>query len=833
VKSLVAKILLLSVLLAFLYSFLHNARIYDKILKEKLFTIELEIEVFNRPYVGAFGGVSLEADFTAKDPELTDDIAQIFFLPVGPSKQILSLSNIYSQKGIKELRLRAFNDLDFPILNIKKITLNINRLSSLFKQETIAKKSVALPFSQRLIKNKLYLSDLPNTEDLFKEYKIDEDLAKYRLIRAILNLITLMLLLLIAKLAAGIFGFEFGLRVLWLGLYKVKSRLSAILETQIALARLLANFKNQIKIQWQELAVSAVNLGIIRFCLPLILIGLLGLVGRFDWVKGAYEYSLRSYLVSVYFFVLIVPLIYFVSFRVFQVQRLAFFITLFFVVILSLPYRWLGLEKYYFSPQFEPNFQDWRAPGLLSPVINWLPQALSSSPVIPGELTFFGLTFIAVGLLLFGFFKLLRNCRKDILLSPQKSTILLFAIIIIFIGIQTWLHLSMRSPYTYLPHFEQATDANYWWHVYLFPQGQGAVNLDYSIYRNSELLFLGALHEVSVLSGRVFPMYISAQGSAFFNPYYVWLILNLIAWFGSVIAIYFLTKELLKKHNDVNLIASIAAFFMATAQGMIVYVAQPKPYVVAIAGVAMLSCSYVYLFKNKVNQLLHSLIFATMLALYLLSYNAEPWLPALLLVSVFLGYSLFYTAFAISFAVFIYKGFAILAVYVGNLKQADALADAGGHPLANIIEHLKCFDLMSLTYLSIKNPFEFTHTMLHAFNFALGLAVVGFLQLKEKPQKRFILSLILPAYLTYSLMHYGESFYIEFPRLVYSVYPAIFLLTAFGLVTVGNRLTVTGWPMWGKYLPWVVVLGTAVLANLDVFGFPGIYFYWFYMRAMP
>src|SRR5208282_5350663 len=105
-----------------------------------------------------------------------------------------------------------------------------------------------------------------------------------------------------------------------------------------------------------------------------------------------------------------------------------------------------------------------------------------------------------------------------------------FAVILI----ESWLHLSLRSPNSYVMHYaelkpaqnasivydasghpaahvESTPQPHGWWHLYLFPDYRGAVNYDYKQYRACEEIFQGVPpHDPSSVVRRLLTFYISS-----------------------------------------------------------------------------------------------------------------------------------------------------------------------------------------------------------------------------------------------------------------------------------------------------------------------------------
>ena len=256
-----------------------------------------------------------------------------------------------------------------------------------------------------------------------------------------------------------------------------------------------------------------------------ILLGLALLPGRYNWSLPTRSASWRGYLCSAFFFCILIPLISEALERseVRAVVRNAFLAGV--TLLFALPYYWLGVDRWFYRPN-GPDWFDWKS-FAQAPKLVWFPKAIWEPPVIPGELLFFPLLTAA---LLCGAWFFLR-ARRRMGRPISRSTVILGATVILLIVAETWMHISLRSPYSYITHFEQPKSANYWYHVMLFANGQGAVNGDYFVFRALEKVFMGTPESFNgMLIRRPFPFYLSSQFSAFSNPYYVMLCLNI----GSV-----------------------------------------------------------------------------------------------------------------------------------------------------------------------------------------------------------------------------------------------------------------------------------------------------------
>jgi hypothetical protein len=539
-------------------------------------------------------------------------------------------------------------------------------------------------------------------------------------------------------------------------------------------------------------------------------------LGRFDWNPALRSYAIRGYVPYLFFAVLFFPALYYVlaDFGVAPAWRRFWCILL--GVVYSCPHHWLGTDRFY---RFRrgPLYWDCYQAGMPPPQPDWFWAAAHRLPAIPHEAVFFFL------LLSTGFFVLIAWRKTHPAPSEARGRPVLPFAVFSLILFQTWLHLSMRSPYTYVPHYDQPAQVNYWHHKYLFEGAKGAVNGDYHIFCSAELMFLGAARPLVVWPGRLFPMFISSPWSAYINPYYVWIAINVLAWNLACIAIYYLALNEFGRHG-----AAFSALLMASAQGMIAYVAQPKIYVLAIAGVAILLALQQRLFEAKRPQPAGALLFGAVCALFLLTYENQPWLIGLVLIAHLRGFNMRWTSLSLALAFILDESFSILFQHLPRIWPIAGMW--GPNPLDSItllLVDLRAFEFMRRAMLSVTG---FCSVMMHAFNFCLIPALGSFFLARAATKRCLaILAVGLPAFLTYTLFQMANSiYYTRYPRLVYQAYPLVYLLGGLCLARLFER------PFFiGRLRPWawaaiLVVIFHFVWVNADVFGYPGIYYHWFY-----
>ena len=314
--------------------------------------------------------------------------------------------------------------------------------------------------------------------------------------------------------------------------------------------------------------------------------GVLMIYGRFDWGAATYQNSKTAFLLSSYLFVLTVPTVYFVSRALGRNERFARCLAGAVYVIFSLPYRWLNIDGLFFYAT-RPYFYTVEQSGVW-PRTEFLPGGLEHLPDFPHERLLFA------SLVVLGLVSVLIFWRRGDRESRwhRREMIVLLVVALLAVLVQTLLHTSMRSPYTYVPHYEQPAEANYWHVSYMFPGGKGAVNADQHVHSAIEQYFHGIDRTGSnMIFRRPYAGYVTAQFSYFVNAYYIYVLINIACWFLAIVCGYQLARRLV----DDN-IALIFAVLIATGTGFILFVANPANYMIAFSLIIIV----LYLFERLV-----------------------------------------------------------------------------------------------------------------------------------------------------------------------------------------------------------------------------------------
>jgi hypothetical protein len=553
-------------------------------------------------------------------------------------------------------------------------------------------------------------------------------------------------------------------------------------------------------------------------------VGLLLLLGRFDWSHEAHSASKRGFFCSAFFLCVLIPLIS----TLFERSRVQAFwrntVLAAVTLLFSLPYHWLGLERWSFH-QNRPDWFDWKTAG--QPRIVWFPQAVWGPPQIPGELLFFALITAA----LFGAGWLYVRARRRNARPVPRSTLVFGTVVILLIVTQSWMHLSLRSPYTYICHFERPPAENYWYQVSLFPNGQGAVNADYFVFRGLEEVFMGITHPVNgMLIRRPFPFYLSSQFSYFINPYYVMLAFNIVVWVLAVLGV----REYVAAHFDRGT-AAIAALLTASGPGFIMYVAQPQTYLWGYCAVALIIWAHWRICGDPNARVRDYTLFGGLLALALLTYDL------FVLLLYFAGYELLFKkslrkiTISAGLAIAIYLAFAFITSRMKSFVHDPRNINYLRLSVTNAISVLHTSPVSLKGYFNLYTGLlaNYAWNLSNAvFVFPLFVALIGFFYVNNSSKLKLLGWLLLPSFAGAVLLYFGQTYLATLPRFSFIGYLAVYILCGLALWTlaraVGGR--------WKRGAAAIAACGVAahvVLTNLDVFGYPWLYYLFYYQSLVP
>ena len=552
---------------------------------------------------------------------------------------------------------------------------------------------------------------------------------------------------------------------------------------------------------------------------------LLLLSGRYDWSADAVEYSLKGYLSSAYLLVLTLPATYYLL-RYFRVsQAWSCLATATGAVILSLPYRWLSLHQLFYNRN---RVAFW--PRNIVPALpwssNWFPQNLHHLRSSPRE----GLIFLLLTLLGGCVALACWRCReKSGPVAQSRKNIGFWLAIYLLILFQTWLHLGTRSPYLYITAYEQPPAVNNMYTLYLSPEGLHPVNGDYPVFRELEEYFWGRPQPINgMLIRRSYESYLSSQFSYFINPYYVYLGFNVLFWFAACFCAYLFAAP-----TWGTLVAAIFTLFVAASPGFIMYAGQPMSYTAGYACVMILLYLYERMLGGAAMPLISScLLYGLILGLGSMVYDMFPLYLVLLLYSWHCGRLNTRHFMSLAFAIAIFLVFVLIQQKVLGLTVSEANSKYLTNSFQTLWALMASGNIMQLLNLICGALGNFVDNMLHAFFVLPALMALASMFCRSDPLKvnRAIL-LGFGALAVSGFFYLGQAAPLTYmPRFVFIAYPCVYLLAALWIVWLADHAALR-WPRLPRHLvPVLAVAPVMFLSNMDVFGFPQLYYWFYYIR---
>jgi hypothetical protein len=522
------------------------------------------------------------------------------------------------------------------------------------------------------------------------------------------------------------------------------------------------------------------------------------LAGRYDWHEAGGRFARNGYLSSLYFFCLVLPTGYYLTLRLSGRPRVARVVAGVLFVVCALPYRLLGIA---------PRAVTLWPQNAVAPQIVWFPDALRD-PGAPGDRA------LILGVFAIGALGFLWRARFD-----WRRAAPLIALVGA-ITLQTALHTSMRSPYTYIAHFERAGK---WYHSYLLPSGQGAVNGDALFFTTLDEHFNGVPKDVrTYLIRRSFVHYLSSHFSYLFNPYYVFLVLNAGLWLLAALCTYHWVRRL----DFPTETAQIAAALVATGNAFIAYVGQPTSYLISYAEIAISLYLFEVLLTDPAPAGRAVALFGATLGLCAASYDFFPSFVMFLFYARLRRVPLGPVATALGVALAVYFGYLGLEYGVLHLPWKATNMEHGERAWMGLMALLRhpslrtWYELVARFPVVLAQDFAFAFTVVAAVLGVTGL-VVGEARLQKLGAVLVLPAVLLDGYFFFGGHRWGQVSFAELPRFTYTAYPAIYL----GAACLVTRARL-------RWLGWLLIGLVFVLHNADVFGFPVVHYHLFWPTPM-
>jgi hypothetical protein len=544
------------------------------------------------------------------------------------------------------------------------------------------------------------------------------------------------------------------------------------------------------------------------------------LYARYDWTPEGGRFAERGFLLSAYLLVILLPTCFYLARRILHSPLAAAVSTGFVFIVTTLPYELLGLDQFYYY-DVRPHY--FLIDQFGSPSLEFFPGGTLRA--FPYDYLFMPLLFATGSALIWGVWWL----RGRAGFATSRTIPVLLTVTFAVICVQAFAHTSMRAPYTYLSYFQLPESEHHWYHVYHFRDASGASEGDQYAFSPIEDYFHGAPRDGNnMLIRRPFSFYIAAQASYFINTFYVWLGLNCLFWLAAVVAIGRLVGHLTTARAGL-----IAGAMTAVGPGFVAFVGTPGMYMQYYAAIAIALCLFEDLVVRTGARSWSSVaLFTGVLALCALVYDLIP------LLLVLLAYGLarkvrplpllcsLVTAYAAS------RGFTLLVTEILGVTVSPLNAAQLSDALEQVADVLLSPSLEDWYNHTVNVAARFARLLLQAFFVVpVAVAVLGIPRLRDRSLQVLAFATLAMGFGTIAVLQIGEAKFINnLPRLVYPVFPAIYLLAAVALdwreprpelsaLTLRERIPVTV----RTAAPWVVVGTLAVLSNIDLFGYPTLY----------
>lgn len=553
--------------------------------------------------------------------------------------------------------------------------------------------------------------------------------------------------------------------------------------------------------------------------------GALLLHGRYDFTKPL---AIRNYASALFLYVLVVPTCYYLLRLTTLRKGVALSLTALVFLVLSLPHHWLHLDRYF----RDPHVRWWNELEAGDPPRGFLPKTFPVES-FPHERLFFltlAVSFAAVAIVV-------RMYALDDRLDPRAALRRVWPWIaahttILFVS---FLHTGIRSGYTITNYYSDLPEKRNWFIHCLFPNTrQGLVSADFYWFWEIDRYFQGVTQEPrTVLIRRPLVHYFASQFSAFINPYYVYLLINLLLWLAAAACVYTLTTHVTKRRR----VALFAAALVCVANGFHYFVAQPMSYVASYAIIAFGFCA----FEIVIGPTTHAregepswpwaraLLAGAVVGLLGCTYDAQPLLVGLFGFAIFRRFAIERVLLSLGIGAIIPPLFTFLQFKVLHLRAEDTSSGLVDATIKNSIGALEEHRASALYYLLVRVFTVLGQNLAFGFMIcSLVLAAVGLVVAPRTRDRWLVVVLAIPAlaltviFVLSQVVWSAPHALADFVRLTYIAYPAVYVSAGLGL----ERIYGTG-SWWRASVVWGLLVAVALWQSIDAFGFvsPIVHFY--------
>lgn len=548
---------------------------------------------------------------------------------------------------------------------------------------------------------------------------------------------------------------------------------------------------------------------------------LLILSGRYSWDASSLTYSRRGFLDSAYMLVFTLPTAYYLLRKFVGVRFVPEALVLILAIILVLPYHWLGLEKYQYSPFYSYPWQ-----GVDASKFPAFAQDFPAGIRQLGQLVPFLYPFLAF-LIILGLISAIfcTYYKTESLFKNHRIELVFWLGLFVLVILQTWIHLSYHSPIL-ASTLMNRTPLSGWYAVPLFPNNQGIMMADYQWWRDLEAYFMGLpFNPEAEFIRRSYLFYLTSQFSYFISPYYVYVTRNILLWFGASGAMFLLAKRITSQTGS----AIFTALLTGVGSGFILYSTEAPDNLAGYAVIPILLLIFIKFIDAERQTLGDYILFGCFLGLASLVYDIFPWYLALPGIAWIMKKPVAKVILCLGISGSVYGGFLLLQARVLGINLASRNADFITSSLVNIFGYVIHFHIKLLYTLTLRGFDLYFYTLAAAFLvLPLFLAGAGLALIRERRIFLLLFAFWLIPFLTFVALLYGNQNWLEaplvaLPRLHYTNFLWVYIAAGFCLNSIREKLKARKLEFLAYAIPIVILLIIFLLNNADVFGWHQLY----------
>jgi hypothetical protein len=529
------------------------------------------------------------------------------------------------------------------------------------------------------------------------------------------------------------------------------------------------------------------------------------LYARYDWSVEGGRFAERGFALSAYLFALLLPTVYYGARRLLRDVVAARVLTALVFLATTLPWKLLGLDRFNYYADRPRHFQIDRLGA--TPSLEFFPSGTLRA--FPYDWAFMPLLFAFGVACIWGLWRLRERHP-----GASRTVPLLLTAAFAAICVQGYLHTSMRSPYTYVPHFRDSPEP-YWYHVYLFKDATGATNADQFVFTALEDYFVGAPHDGNnMLIRRPLSFYMASQVSFFINTFYVWLGLNCLFWLATVAAAGRWVGTVANPRAGV-----LAGALVTFSPAFVSFVGVPGMYLQAFAAVMIALWAFEELIVRGARRPADFALFSGVMTLSMLVYDLLPTLASLLVYGLARRVRAGPLIASLGAALVLSRGFTLVVTDVLGIEIDDTNARQLSESIDAVQDLLAHPSLPAYYSWFVELIPGFGERLLQAFFVVPVLLALAALPLLKDTALRWLgVALAVTNFAVVAVFVIGEQVVGAAPRLVYPMFPIVFLLAALAL----DRYRLPG--RLRDASPWIALALLAFLVNFDILGYPTLYY---------